>query len=298
MLEIHPTQDVSIGAKDTQTKLLRGTDCTLLQQQRIAHVGWTETGAPFQQVRLQPSGSYIQVCIAGEGRIMLDGRWQESCPGMAALAPPRVLNAFEAVPGKRWHFCWVRFSEPMGTKPLVNATSPVSAQCNPAILHSAIQGLLAECEGAADPRFMLHWVELITGEVQRLAQPWQKNERLGGLWKQVERSLSQDWSCEELATRAGYSGEHLRRICLRELGRTPMQQVTYMRIQRAAETLLSRDVKLAEVARDVGYSDAFVLSKLFKKWMGCSPSDYRSRGAAEPQLNSQPFLHRKATAEA
>ncbi|MEI6871229.1 MAG: AraC family transcriptional regulator [Verrucomicrobiota bacterium] len=283
MLEIHPTQDVSVSAPDTKAKLLRGNACALLQQQRIAHIGWTETGAPFQQVRLQPSGSYIQVCIAGEGRIMLDGRWQASCPGMAALAPPRVLNAFEAIPGKRWHFCWVRFSEPMGTKSVVNATSPVIVQCNPAILYSAIQGLQAECEGAADPRFIIHWVELITGEVQRLAQPWQKNERLGGLWKQVEDTLSQDWTCDKLATRAGYSSEHLRRICLRELGRTPMQQVTYMRVHKAAETLLSGNLKLAEAAHEVGYSDAFVLSKLFKKWMGCSPSDYRSRSVANPR---------------
>ena len=33
------------------------------------------------------------------GRVLLDGRWQTSRAGVACLAPPRVLNAFHAVPG-------------------------------------------------------------------------------------------------------------------------------------------------------------------------------------------------------
>jgi len=121
-----------------------------------------------------------------------------------------------------------------------------------------------------------HWIELIHGEAQRLSQPWHVNERLWQIWSRVGRDLAADWSADALAKLAHCSKEHLRRLCLRELGRTPMQQVTYMRVQRAAECWKNSRDKLATIADAVGYGDAFALSKIFKKWIGCSPSEYRA----------------------
>jgi AraC-like DNA-binding protein len=198
---------------------------------------------------------------------------------MACLAPPRVLNAFHAVPGHRWHFCWVRYFEPPGAAPVVNAGSPVKTRCNPTLLHSAILGLLAETAGAGEGRLLHHWVELIHAEAQRLAKPWHVNERLAQMWTRVASDLARPWSAAELARMAHCSTEHLRRLCLRELGRSPMQQVTYMRVQRAAELLQESDDKLAAIATMIGYSDAFVLSKTFKKWIGSTPSEYRASTA-------------------
>jgi AraC-like DNA-binding protein len=269
--------EISRDSPHTTQAKVTAEQCRVLALHRIAHVGWAETPAPYRRVRVQPSGSYVHVSLAGEGRILLDGRWQICRPGMACLAPPRILNAFHAVPGHRWHFCWVRYDEPPGAAPLVNAGSPVKTRCNPTLLHAAIQGLMAETAGAAEARLIHHWVELIHAEAQRLARPWQVNERLGKMWDDVARDLPFPWSAPELARRAHCSTEHLRRLCLRELGRTPMQQVTYMRVQRAAEFLQSGDDKLATVATAVGYSDAFVLSKIFKKWIGSTPTDYRTR---------------------
>jgi transcriptional regulator GlxA family with amidase domain len=173
----------------------------------------------------------------------------------------------------------VRYFEPPGAAPVVNAGSPVKTRCNPTLLHSAILGLLAETAGAGEGRLLHHWVELIHAEAQRLAKPWHVNERLAQMWTRVASDLARPWSAAELARMAHCSTEHLRRLCLRELGRSPMQQVTYMRVQRAAELLQESDDKLAAIATMIGYSDAFVLSKTFKKWIGSTPSEYRASTA-------------------
>ncbi len=272
---MNPTEDVSLRAPEAREIVLRAETFPALARHRIAHVGWMETGAPYRIVRVRPSGSFIHVCVAGEGRILLDGRWTTSKPGMACLAPPRVLNAFHAVPNRSWHFCWVRFIEPPGVAPVVHAASPVKTRCNPAILKSAIEGLQAEFTGSAEARFIAHWLELLVGEVQRLAKPWRENERLARVWERVGNDLAYPWTAEELARLAHCSPEHLRRLCLLELGRPPMQHVTSLRVQRAAELLLAGESKLAAVAEAVGYSDAFALSKIFKKWIGCAPANYR-----------------------
>ena len=69
--------------------------------------------------------------------------------------------------------------------------------------------------------------------------------------------------------------EHLRRRCQLEMGRSPMQQVTYMRIQHAQLLLETTEEKLDAVADRVGYGDGFVFSRAFKRWVGMGPRDYR-----------------------
>ena len=52
--------------------------------------------------------------------------------------------------------------------------------------------------------------------------------------------MSPDWNETTIdghyPAQCSVSAEHLRRLCRRELGRTPMEHVTYMRIQRTGNT--------------------------------------------------------------
>jgi AraC-like DNA-binding protein len=54
-----------------------------------------------------------------------------------------------------------------------------------------------------------------------------------------------------------------------------MQQLTSLRIQRAQELLSTTEDKIETIARTVGYDNVEVFSRVFKRWVGCSPSSYR-----------------------
>jgi AraC-like DNA-binding protein len=192
------------------------------------------------------------------------------------MAPPRVLNAFFALPGAVWTFAWVRYDEPPTVKPLVGAGSPLRAAAGAAELSRVIAGLRAEWTGPRAAPLIHHWVSLLHGLTTRLASPWHGQERLWRLWEEVEAKLSDLWTLPALARRAHLSNEHLRRLCLRELGRSPMQHLTYMRMQRAQHLLETTDDKLEVIAPQVGYESALVFSRAFKRWIGMSPSAYRS----------------------
>jgi AraC-like DNA-binding protein len=198
------------------------------------------------------------------------------------MAPPRVLNSFAAVPGHRWSFAWVRYDEPHTVHPLVGASSPMRLRTDAGDLRRVIEGLRAEWTGAQDPRLLHHWISLLHGHACRLARPQPGDERLWSLWDQVGRELGSHWTLELLAARCHMSKENLRRVCLRELGRSPMQQLTSMRMQNAQELLESTRDKLEVVAAAVGYDSALVFSRAFKRWVGCNPSDYRGRGSGRP----------------
>jgi len=131
-------------------------------------------------------------------------------------------------------------------------------------------------EGARDPQMIHHWVSLLHATTRRLAQPWRNNDRLSSLWSEVAMRLTEKWTLPQLARCVHMSPEHLRRICLRELGRSPMQHLTYMRIQRAQELPEKTNDKLEAVAPEVGYESALAFSRAFARCVGLTPSQYRA----------------------
>lgn len=251
--------------------------CALLHQHQIAHVGICRARTPYRIVRSRQSGTYFMACFGGEGRILVDGRWQRCRAGQACLLPPRILNAFHAVPGRAWEFCWVRYQQPSLQRPVATVASPVLARYDVAPLRASIEGLHGECRAAAAPAQMRQWVELLHSYVMRFAQPLQGDDRLWALWQAVGRRLGHKWSLADLQAAGHLSAEHLRRLCKRQLGRSPMQHVTYLRMQYAGELLATTEDKIESIAAAVGYENPFVFSTTFKKWIGWRPSVFRAQ---------------------
>lgn len=270
-------QETTVDGARTRRWSLDVKQCPDLGEHHIAWLGLDTVHAPYRRVRLAPSGSFLLACLEGEGRVLLEGREQRVTAGQLCLAPPRVLNAFHAVPGKTWVFAWVRYHEPLPLKPLVGAGSPLRIYQGAEDLGRAIQGLRAEWDGERDATLIRHWIALVQGHARRFARPWRSESRIAELWDTVAQDLAADWKLTTLARHCSLSSEHLRRVCRRELGRTPMEHVTYMRVHRAQELLETTDDKLDAIAPRVGYHSAIVFSRAFARVVGMTPSAYRER---------------------
>jgi transcriptional regulator GlxA family with amidase domain len=66
-------------------------------------------------------------------------------------------------------------------------------------------------------------------------------------------------------------------MCRKQLGRSPMQHLTFLRMQRARHLLSVTDDKIEVIARAVGFKSVFSFSNIFKKWIGWRPSEQRLR---------------------
>ncbi|WP_370979687.1 helix-turn-helix domain-containing protein [Agaribacterium sp. ZY112] len=102
-----------------------------------------------------------------------------------------------------------------------------------------------------------------------------ESQRLDQLFRDVEKRLHYPWSVEEMATLIHYSTPHLHRLCQKRFGRSPLQQVIHMRMERAKYLLNSTAWPLAQIAEQVGYHDLFSFAKRFKKSVGVPPARYR-----------------------
>lgn len=290
-----PLADVTIHGPHTRMRGIKAVQaeyrpwiasfpvCPILDQYQIAHVGLMEAVSPYEIVRAEQTSTYFLACYGGRGHVLIDGRWRDCRAGMACLLPAHIRNALRAVPKVKWEFAWVCYVQPPDQRPVSDSSSPVLARYDPVPLRSAILGLRHECQGRASAATLQRWVELIQEYVLRFAQPATGDQRLLNLWARVMAQLEADWTLARLAREAGYSKEHLRRLCHHEIGRSPMHQVIYLRMRRAAELLTTTQEKVQTVAQTVGYQSPFVFSKAFHKWVGWQPSEYRCGDGRKPK---------------
>lgn len=84
-------------------------------------------------------------------------------------------------------------------------------------------------------------------------------------------------SMEQTAKYANMSRSHFSTKFKAETGQSPLEYLTEIRIQRAKQYLNGSALSIAETASSVGIFDEKYFSRLFKKIIGISPSEYRDR---------------------
>ncbi|WP_437035237.1 AraC family transcriptional regulator [Streptomyces sp. enrichment culture] len=91
---------------------------------------------------------------------------------------------------------------------------------------------------------------------------------------------AEPWTVASLAARAGVSRALFAKRFTRLMGRPPLTYLTECRMDEAEALLSDTDLGIAQIARSVGYADAFGFSAAFKRHKGLSPSTYRAAVAA------------------
>ncbi len=282
MREIHiisPSTKITVvrsSDEDQRSWLADSPVCIPLSELDIAHCGIMDAVAPLEIVRTNLSGTFFFACFGGAGLVLVDGEWRKVSAGQACVQPPFIPNAIQAIPDSPWHFCWVRYEEVHKRKPLVSLHSPALRGFDVEPFRFAVSGLNAEARGQNDQVAIRHWIELVHGYVLGFANPLDKDDRLVKLWADVEQRLEEPWTLEVLAQVSCMSQEHLRRLCLASLGRSPMQHVTFLRMQKGAMLLRSTNLTIAVISQRLGYSSQFAFSNAFQRWFSCRPSSFRS----------------------
>lgn len=93
----------------------------------------------------------------------------------------------------------------------------------------------------------------------------------------LEENIEQHLTLREMATFAGYSVSHFSSIFRHKTGLSPINYFNRLKIERAAEMLISTDIRINQLCFKVGIDDPYYFSRLFTRIMGCSPQTYRRR---------------------
>ncbi len=85
-----------------------------------------------------------------------------------------------------------------------------------------------------------------------------------------------------------FNYDYLRKMFQKEMGITPLKYMTDLRMKKAVSMLtvvMTRGSTMSEIASCCGFSDPLYFSRVFKKYHGCSPSEFSRRKKAEMDLS-------------
>jgi transcriptional regulator GlxA family with amidase domain len=82
---------------------------------------------------------------------------------------------------------------------------------------------------------------------------------------------------QEIAEAVGVSKNYLSEIFRQELGFSPWDCLTRLRLQKAKELLHTTEDSITSVAAQTGFDDSAYFSRVFRKHNGMSPQEYRQR---------------------
>lgn len=104
----------------------------------------------------------------------------------------------------------------------------------------------------------------------------------GGIMQQAVEFIEENYNNPDISlhlvsAHVGFSPAHFSMMFSQKMGRTFIDYLTGVRIDKARELLSSTDKKLSAIAAEVGYNEPNYFSYVFKKRVGVTPKEYRNR---------------------
>ncbi len=105
--------------------------------------------------------------------------------------------------------------------------------------------------------------------------PTEQDELIAGIKKYIDENYTEAITLSVLAGEAFICQSYLCLLFKQKTGTTITNYITDVRLEKAKQMLKNSDKKLIEVCFDVGFNDSKYFSRIFKKYTGFTPSEFR-----------------------
>jgi len=128
-------------------------------------------------------------------------------------------------------------------------------------------------KGLVSPEETIEILKCTFADKDALHQPTSRLVRYALVY--LQENSAQPLTRKELANEVGVSENYLSQIFHQELGISPWEALTRLRIQDAKAQLIKTDATITQVAATVGFNDSAYFSRVFHKVTGVSPQQFR-----------------------
>jgi AraC-like DNA-binding protein len=238
---------------------------------RVAHETWGEGLGPTRLYFLVTGG---EVTYTGETQPVVLG------PGDLLAVPPHCQKWFRTG-GAPVRAVWFHFHESPCTLPPLGG-NPLLLLCpEPGLADAAMETLLRRSGGGEEISRQAAGLLLTLLRVSTAPGHTTQEDPLRGhlarLWDEVNARPADAWDVEIMARLCGLCEGHFHRRCKALTGKTPMDMVRTLRMERAAFLLDTTTAAIESVALQVGYTSPYAFSEAFLRHHGLRPGAHRNR---------------------
>lgn len=95
----------------------------------------------------------------------------------------------------------------------------------------------------------------------------------------IRENIASPITLEKLADVSGYSLSHFKALFKSEVGITPNEYILHQKLQSAKFFLETSDIPITELSFNLGFSSSNYFSSVFRRMLGCTPSEYRKKNS-------------------
>lgn len=231
---------------------------------------------------------------SGKGVYRCGGRTYQLGGGHSFLLFPGSPASYQADTADPWSYSWVAFTgdglscylELAGLTP----AQPIHRHADPGWIEACLAELM-DYGAVPSAVSQLHAV----GILYRLLASMLEHSPAGHLLTGFRPRRSSIWYLEKaiayiqahyampgltvgsLAKQIGLERSYFAKLFAAELHETPYQFLLRYRLEKASRLLTHTDLPIASVAAASGFQDPVYFTRVFRKHMGCPPSDFRKQ---------------------
>lgn len=226
----------------------------------------------------------IEFIASGKCEVTMNGKTTELSAGSFFVYGPETEHRIEAIGDERLVKYFVDFSGTDAVQRLNEFDLTVGSKFyvgNRRWVQGIFEQLL-ECSELgrddghrlAQQLVKLLFVRLSTDRQGLVSVQPYSNITFNRCWDYISKNFLEVHTMQEITTACSVDGAYLTRLFRRFAQETPYQLLTRLKINYAAELLLSETISVKELGRLVGYQDPYHFSRVFKRVIGLAPKSY------------------------
>ncbi|WP_379135664.1 AraC family transcriptional regulator [Paenibacillus sp. sgz500958] len=209
--------------------------------------------------------------------------------GQAFITYPHIVTSYAADTNHPWTYSWIAFTgeqvEYLLGRTSLSPAHPVFAMDDQLMpeLYERLTEAAETLESLDLPlkallyQFFSVLLQRVPASPDVLPLPKQKSVYVEQCLDFLHSHYCENISVEMMSSTLKLDRKYLSSLFKRSIGLPPQQYLLNFRMAKASELLAETPCTIGEIAHSVGYQDALLFSRMFKRVKGCSPKEYRIR---------------------
>ncbi|OCX52730.1 hypothetical protein BEL04_12755 [Mucilaginibacter sp. PPCGB 2223] len=253
----------------------------------LTAVGYYPHAASHHRERRHGSPQYIFLyCVDGRGTISLQGRDSELKPNRFFVIPKNTPHRYQSSVDAPWSIYWAhftgdnadalyhRYQEQLPEDNFTPFDERRIAELNTII--SLLENSFDERTMEAVNIRLFNLLSLFVYQADTNPRA-DDNDVISNSIGYMKANIGRNLSIDQLATQQKLSVSHYSRLFYKKEGLSPVRYFNRLKIQRSCQMLYFTDRSIKEICAELGFTDPYYFSRLFKKLMGISPAQYKSQ---------------------
>jgi YesN/AraC family two-component response regulator len=228
-------------------------------------------------------------CVEGKGKVQIEKKQYQLNPDSFTIIPAAVAHSYGADENDSWTIYWIHFKGSNATAIVESMINQLKGHHGTITFHSSRQQLFSDIYGNLERGYSNDNLCYASMCLWHFLSSFLYNDKFNLSEKKefredaiiepsinfMQKHLSEILRLSDIAESVNVSIPHYSYLFKQKTGFAPMEYFNQLKVQKACQYLLFTDLRIKEIAEQLGMEDPYYFSRMFKGVMGLSPKEYR-----------------------